>query len=125
LVAQAAQDPEEQWGVPNTGLPEQVEVQLVETLMGEVITEPYGCRQRGCAPWSAGHLGVVLQGAPRANPAERQGPAPVLTGIEDGSAAFGDDPSYLLDAVDGSVELRGNLLGAAHAVGTGASNSRG
>jgi hypothetical protein len=51
--------------------------------------------------------------------------APVLTGIEGRPAAFGDDPAYLLEAVDRSVELRSNLLGAAHAVGTGASNSRG
>jgi len=125
LAAQAPQDPEKQWGLPDAGLSKEVEVQLVETLMSEPITEPYGCRKRGRALASPGHLRVVLQSASRAHPAERQGTAPVPTGIEGGSAALGDDPAYLLDAVDGSVELRGNLFGAAQAVGAGVSNSRG
>lgn len=79
----------------------------------------------GCPLGSAGRLGVVLESAHRAHPAERQGTAPVLTGSECGSAAFDNDPACPLDAVDGSVELRGNLCRAAHAVGAGASNSRG
>lgn len=122
---QAAQDPEKYWRVPHTGLPEEIEVQLVETLMGEAIPEPYGCRQRGCALGSPGHLRLVLEGAACAHPAERQSTAPVLAGVEGLSATFGDDPAYLLEAVDRSVELRSNLLWAAHAVGMGASDSRG
>ncbi len=68
---------------------------------------------------------VVLEGAPCAHPAERQGTAPVLAGVEGRSATFGDNPTYLLEAVNGSVELRSNLVGAAHAVGAGVSDSRG
>ena len=74
---------------------------------------------------SAGHLGVVRQGATGAHPAECQGSAPVLAGVESPSTAFGDDPAYLLEAVDRSVKLRCELLGRAHAVGAGASDSRG
>ncbi len=73
----------------------------------------------------AGHLFVVLQGASCAHPAERQGTVPVLTGVEGLSTAFGDDPADRLEAVERSVELRSEFLGAAHAVGAGASNSRG
>ena len=48
-----------------------------------------------------------------------------VTGEQRDLATFGDDPAYLLEAVDGSVELRSDLLWAAHAVGAGVSDSRG
>ena len=81
-----------------------------------------GADSGGALRGSPGHLRVVLEGAPGAHPAERQRTAPILAGL---SATFGDDPAYLMQAVDRSVELRSDLLGAAHAVGAGASDSRG
>ncbi len=53
MVAQAGQDPEQYWRVSHAGFPEEDEVQLVETLMGEAIPKPYRCPDNGGAPWGA------------------------------------------------------------------------
>ena len=48
----------------------------------------------------------MLEGAACAHLSERQSTAPVLAGVKGLSAPFGDDPAYLLEAVDRSLEDR-------------------
>jgi len=93
--------------------------------VGEAVAEPDGCRERCGALGRAGHLGVVLEGATHAHPAEGQSTGTVLAGVEGASPTIGDKSAYLAKAIDGSIELGCEFLQAAHAAEAGASSSRG
>lgn len=73
LVRQSFQDAQQHGSLSNARFPEEIEVQLVETLMGEPISEPDGGRKGGCTLGHGGHLRVVLQGTAYAHPAEGNG----------------------------------------------------
>lgn len=79
----------------------------------------------GCALGSAGHLRIVLQGAAHAHPAERQG---TLRSSLAWKASRSPSETTRRTSWRPWIEaskLTSELLGAAHTVGAGASNSRG
>lgn len=91
----------------------------------KAMAESDGRREGSCALGSAGHLGVVLEGASYAHPAEGQGAGTVLAGVEGVPPSVRDEPADLVQALDGGAELGCEFLRGAHAAGAGESSSRG